>query len=140
MNFYDTSVFVAGFLDSHPSHHSCARRIANLTKDDSASSTHTLSEVYATLSGLPRPQKLTPTHAVAAARIIAARVKCVTLTADEHIEILQSAAARGLSGGIIYDALLMGCARKSGAKRIYTLNPSHFQLAAPDLASLVRVP
>jgi predicted nucleic acid-binding protein len=49
-------------------------------------------------------------------------------------------AALKLSGGIIYDALLMSCARKADAERIYTWNERHFRLVAPDLADRIVTP
>jgi predicted nucleic acid-binding protein len=45
-----------------------------------------------------------------------------------------------LSGGIIYDALLIACARKIDAERIYTWNVRHFQMVAPDLAERIVEP
>jgi predicted nucleic acid-binding protein len=46
----------------------------------------------------------------------------------------------GLPGGQVYDALLLACARKSGADAIYTWNLKHFRQLAPDLAKRIRTP
>ena len=37
-----------------------------------------------------------------------------------HLQVIRQSAAMRLHGGIIYDALLLGCARKVNAQRIYT--------------------
>jgi hypothetical protein len=43
---------------------------------------------------------------------------------------------RGVMGGGIYDSLHASFARRKGARRIVTRNPSHFAHAAPDLEIL----
>jgi predicted nucleic acid-binding protein len=46
----------------------------------------------------------------------------------------------GPAGGIIYDALLLACARKCKADRIYTFNERHFTRIAPDVAVRIQAP
>lgn len=140
MNFFDTSVFVAAFLEAHPFHVESAKSIANIHRDNAACSTHTLAELYVTLTRQQPPQRVPPKIAASIVEALAKRVKPVSLTAQEYIEAIQSAASHGLSGAILYDALLLGCARKSAAKKIYTLNPGHFRLVARDLASRITEP
>jgi hypothetical protein len=36
--------------------------------------------------------------------------------------------------------VIIACARQADAKAIFTLNPRHFQLAAPDMAGRIRLP
>jgi len=45
-----------------------------------------------------------------------------------------------LPGGTISDALLLTCARKVDAERIYTWNVRHLKLVAPDLAGRILTP
>jgi predicted nucleic acid-binding protein len=47
---------------------------------------------------------------------------------------------RGMSGAVIYDALILACARKVRAERIYTWNLRHFRAVAPDLAAKIVTP
>jgi predicted nucleic acid-binding protein len=140
MNFFDTSIFVAAFLEAHPFHTKSAKSIVNISKENAVCSAHTLAELYVTLTRQRPPQKVAPNIAASIVEMLAWRIKPVSLTAQEYVEIIQSVASNGLSGAILYDALLLGCARKSGAKKIYTLNPSHFRLVAKDLASRVVQP
>ena len=64
----------------------------------------------------------------------------VTLTEAETLSTLRSLAGRDLGGGHTFDALLIACARKVGAKAIYTRNAKHFRRIAPDLASIIVAP
>jgi predicted nucleic acid-binding protein len=66
--------------------------------------------------------------------------KIVSLTPAEYVRTIETAALLGLSGPIIYDALLMACARKIDARKIYTQNVKHFRQVAPDLASRIVEP
>ena len=53
---------------------------------------------------------------------------------------IEQAAGLSLTGPIIYDALILACARKIKAAVIYTQNVRHFRQAAPDLAHIIREP
>jgi predicted nucleic acid-binding protein len=46
----------------------------------------------------------------------------------------------GITGGAVYDALQLACARKIAAERIYTFNVRHFERIAPALASRIVAP
>jgi predicted nucleic acid-binding protein len=48
--------------------------------------------------------------------------------------------AIGVFGGIVYDALLIECARAVRADRIYTFNRSRFLQLAPDLDDRIMTP
>ncbi len=69
-----------------------------------------------------------------------AQVTPVALTAREYARALRQASEHGISGGAVYDALILHCARKSGAERIYTLNTSDFIRVAPELADRIMEP
>src|SRR3954467_7398788 len=53
---------------------------------------------------------------------------------------LQQAAERGLSGGVLYDALIVCAARKAGADRLLTLNQRDFRRVLPEGESILIVP
>lgn len=92
------------------------------------------------LSGRPRPLRIAPAEV---ARIVAhtsKRFQFVSLTPTEYVAAITGLAGLGHSGGMIYDALIVACARKAKATRIYTLNPKHFRLVAPDLAARILEP
>jgi predicted nucleic acid-binding protein len=56
------------------------------------------------------------------------------------MKLVEMAGPAGARGGAIYDLLLMACARKVKAEKIYTLNRRHFIALAPDLAEQILSP
>jgi hypothetical protein len=57
------------------------------------------------------------------------------------LEALHAVASGGWPGAKIYDALLLRCANKCGAERIYTLNLADFiRLAPPTLQNIACAP
>jgi predicted nucleic acid-binding protein len=140
MIFSDTSVVVASGTPLDPRHTACVQALAIADAEGGASAAHSLAEIYSILSGRPGVLRMPPAAAWQIAVHTSRRFKVVTLEPAEYLHTIEAVVRLGLSGGIIYDALLMACARKVQADRIYTLNPKHFRLVAPDLASRVVEP
>jgi predicted nucleic acid-binding protein len=140
--FLDTSVYVAASLQSHQMHRPCFDLLRNLRSNRTATGcgVHSLSELYSVLTRIPPPNRLPPSDAFAIVDRIAANTKLFSLRPNEQMDVIRDVAARKLVSGIVHDAGLMGCARKARAEAIYTLNPRHFSLAAPDLAGRIRLP
>jgi hypothetical protein len=107
---------------------------------NAACAAHTLAELYASLTGMPPPHRFLPAQALLILENVRARLNCVALTAEEVFETTQRMAKLKLPGGIIYDALLLTCARKVEASQIFTWNVKHFKLVAPDLAERIVTP
>ncbi|HPB09683.1 MAG TPA: PIN domain-containing protein [Kiritimatiellia bacterium] len=141
--FCDTSVLVAGSVRHHP-HFNRAQPIleaASLRKDEYLISAHSVTEVYSVLTNLPVQPKIVPAEAqmIVEANVLSCfRRVAVTVKMYEHAA--SRCAGLGLSGGIIYDALLLECARSVSAERIYTFNIRGFQRLAPGLASRIAAP
>ncbi len=89
---------------------------------------------------MPVPYKVPPLTAAQMVQHLSRRFKVTALTASEHLATIIEVSQRGLTGGILYDALIMACARKIDATRIYTFNTKHFRLVAPDLAPRIVEP
>lgn len=64
----------------------------------------------------------------------------VPITPDMYVRAVEVCTARGLTGGKVYDALLIECARHANVDRIYTFNLGDFRRLAPDLAELIVAP
>jgi len=96
--------------------------------------------VYANLTGMPPPHRFLREQALLILESVRARFSCVALTAEEVFETAQRMAKLNLPGGTISDALLLTCARKVDAERIYTWNVRHLKLVAPDLAGRILTP
>jgi predicted nucleic acid-binding protein len=138
--FLDTSVLIATAQVSHE-HHKPSRELwSHCVRDASAVSTHTIAELYNTLTAMPPAMRLAPRDTVLAVETFLKRLTPVALSADEYIATLERSAKMGHTGGMIYDALHLACARKIGAEQIYTWNIRHFQMVAPDLADRIVTP
>jgi len=137
---FDTSVLVASVLEADPRHeasHSLMKQFAPL---EASCAAHSLAEFYATLTGMNPPNRLRPEQAELLLNQFRSNLECIVLNADEVFQAIQRTAALKLPGGIIYDALILACARKAKARRIYTWNSKHFKMAAPDLAERIVTP
>lgn len=133
--FFDTTVLVAASEQGHP-HYAQARplllRVAN-GKDKGFISAHSIAELYAALTRLPVQPRI---HPVEAARIVTENIlphfEVVGVRKEDYLEALNTVATGGLIGAKIYDALLLRCAGKCGAERIYTFNLADFTQLAPE--------
>ena len=68
------------------------------------------------------------------------RLTIVTLNTEEYGNTIKEAAALGIVGGGIYDALLAHCALKANGHAIYTWNRKHFERLGPQISRRVRNP
>jgi predicted nucleic acid-binding protein len=133
--FFDTSVLVAASEQSHPHHRQtwpALRRVAD-RRDHGFMSVHSIAEMYAALTRLPVQPRIQPAQAE---RIILDNVlphfEMVTVGV-EYTDALRLVGEGGWGGAKIYDALLLGCANKCCADRIYTFNLTDFRQLAPEL-------
>ena len=140
MIFLDTSVLIATAQVSHVHHKPSCDLWNQCARHSTAISSHTIAEVFNTLTAMPPALRLAPRDAVLAVETFLLRLTTVSLSAEEYMETLRRTANLGHSGGMIYDALHLSCARKIQAERIYTWNVKHFQMVAPDLAERIVTP
>lgn len=138
--FLDTSVLIAAVRTADLRHRASGKLVQTCRPENAACAAHTLAEVYASLTGMRPPNRFRPAQAMQLLDEFRRKFRCVELTADEVLQTARGLAGLGLSGGIIYDALLLACARKVNADRIYTWNVQHFQMVAPDLAERILEP
>jgi len=140
VRFLDSSVLVPVFVEDHPHHEASIELYTGCSAQDACCASHSLAEVYSTLTRLPYPQKATPAQAVACVEDMARRFRFISLEGQEYISTLQEAAQRYIIGGTIYDALIARCALKSGADEIFTWNIRHYKLLGPEVAKRIRTP
>lgn len=138
--FFDTSVLVAAFWGSHPDHLASLDLFASAAKNQSACGIHTVAEVYSAMTSLPVTPAVGPEQALLFVEDLRNRLTLVQLDQEDYYSTIRAAALRGLTGGRIYDALLLRCAAKCGARTIYTWNLRHFRAIAPELAGRIRTP
>ena len=142
--FFDTSVIVAASVADHP-HHSRAwpalQRVA-MGKDQGFVGAHSIAETYAALTRVPVVPRIHPSEAGRIVRDNVLRV-CSVVPADsaQYLEALATVQEKGLPGAKIYDALLLACAARSGAERVYTFNLGDFrELASIDMQARIAAP
>ena len=140
MNFFDTNVLIAASIPSHPHYEACSARLHRLRQSGGACAAHTMAEAYSTLTNLTKGYRVPPVDAFQIIEEASTIFTLVTLTAKEFMRALQGASEKDLQGGIVYDALLMACARKVEARWVFTNNYKHFRRVAPDLASRIVEP
>jgi len=132
MTFFDTSTLVGALLQKHPEHAVCQRALEGA--DDPISDSHALAETFATLTGLYKVPSEAATELTLALRTV---LRVEPLSAKDYETAITEARQRGIMGGGIYDALHGTFARRHGARRVVTCNPSHFAHAAPELEVVV---
>jgi len=110
-------------------------------KDEGCMSVHSIAETYAALTRLPVQPRI---HPAEAARMIADNIvpnfQMMPISRKDYLEALKTVADGGWSGAKIYDALILGCAARSGAERIYTFNLADFKQFGPNLIDRICAP
>jgi predicted nucleic acid-binding protein len=122
------------------SHERCLAAYAPANKRIACCVAHSLAEVYAGVTRLPGAFRASPEQAMLFLSDMEEHLTVVSLDAAEYSAIIRQAAANGILGATIYDALLAACAIKAKAETIYTHNERHFRMFGPDVASRVRKP
>jgi len=93
---------------------------------------HSIAEVFAALTRLPVQPRI---HPVEAARIVIDNIlphfEVVSLGKEDYLEAMNTTASGGCIGAKIYDALLLRCASRSAAERIYMFNLGDYKQLAP---------
>lgn len=141
--FFDTNVLVAASEQTHPHHGPAFQALSRVAakRDRGYISLHSLAETYAALTRLPVRPRI---HPAEASRMIADNIvphfQMVPIARKDYLEALKAVADGGWSGAKIYDALIVGCAARSGAERIYTFNLGDFKDLAPKLSDRISSP
>jgi predicted nucleic acid-binding protein len=141
--FFDTSVLVAAIVEAHPRHSGAASWLkrAKSKEIELLTASHSLAELYSTLSSLPARPRLSPADAWRLVREnVVESAHLIALSPAEYSKTLQRASEMGLAGGVIYDALIARAAEKAGAERLLTLNEGDFLRVWPESAPILLVP
>jgi predicted nucleic acid-binding protein len=109
----DTSVVVAAFATWHEGHASAAAALARNPRVPA----HVLLEAYSVLTRLPPPHRA-PAPLVAAFLAERFRGAPLALPPREHLRLVERAAAAGVVGGGIHDALIAAAALHARARLV----------------------
>ncbi len=140
---FDTSVLVAAVVQPHPMHKRALPWLkrAKAGEYDFIAATHTLAELYAVLTTLPvKPRISSSTARRLIQENIEGLAKIVSLSPSDYRNIINRMADFGLTGGIIYDALIAKVAQKSGVERLLTFNADDFRRVWPEGEAVFYVP
>jgi len=138
--FLDTSVLVATFYADHEHHTPSIDVFLRFGKRGACCGAHSLAEVYAILTGMPSPRRVSGDEAMLFLVDIRERLTVVALSEQEYFEMVEASAAANLAGGAIYDAILGHCALKARAEVIYTWNTRDFLRLSPASGNRVKNP
>jgi len=140
---FDTSVLVAAVVQPHPMHSRALPWLkrAKAGEYDFVVATHTLAELYAVLTTLPvKPRISSSTAWRLIQENIEGSAKTVSLSPSDYRQTIKRMADFGLSGGIIYDALIAKVAQKAGIERLMTFNADDFRRVWPEGEAIIYVP
>ncbi|HEV2387350.1 MAG TPA: PIN domain-containing protein [Candidatus Acidoferrales bacterium] len=138
--FLDTSVLVATFYGDHEHHQASTDLFLRFGRSEACCAAHSLAEVYATLTSMRPPRRVSGDGALLFLGDIRDRLTLVALDEQDYVQVTEACGAAGLVGGAIYDAILGHCALRANAETIYTWNTRDFARLAPAIASRVKTP
>lgn len=116
------------YWDSSAVVEACASPVlrARLHRERGLTRTHTLAEVFSTLTGGNLAFRLDADAAAQTVANLATDLDFHDLTATEILTALKEARRKGVRGGRIHDYLHAMAAQKSGARKLLTLDKNDF--------------
>lgn len=140
---FDTSILVAGFVASHPKHHSALPWLQRAKSKEIISivSTHSLAECFAVLTRLPVSPRITSETANYLLRENVIKIsKLISLSSNDYQNVLKHMAELGLPGGSIFDALILKAAKNAKVNKLLTFNLRDFTRLSPHDSSWIISP
>jgi predicted nucleic acid-binding protein len=138
--FFDTSVLVPVFYGDHVHHQASLALFIQFDRSTGCCGAHSLAEVFSTLTRMPGKHRISSAQAMLFIGSICEQLSLVSLDGDEYARALGAAAALGVVGGGIYDAMLAHCALKAGAETIYSWHARHYARCGPEVTRRLQTP
>lgn len=126
---FDSSSLIASVVEAHPKHESALSWLirAKNKEFNVVVSAHSLLEIYSVLTSAPFKPKISPETAK---KLIDRNIKKLAtiqfLNPEEYFTLIDSLSSHDYKGGIVYDALIFECAKKSRVDKIVTSNAKDF--------------
>jgi predicted nucleic acid-binding protein len=127
MIYLDTTILVPALHERHENHRAC---VSYITNSDAVTSTHALAETFSTLTGAYRVRNEAVAEALDA---LMSSLRIEPIANGDYRSVFRDAKRRGISGGLIYDALHVAVARRLKVSKIITFNTGDFKLLSPDI-------
>jgi predicted nucleic acid-binding protein len=140
---FDTSVLVSALVRPHALH---ARACPWLDRARAGEftflvSSHSTAELYSILTTCPVRPRISPAEARQLIREnIEGAAEIVTLSAADYAMTLNRLASWGLSGGVVYDAMIARAAQKAGVDRLLTFDVDDFRRVWPEGKDRISAP
>lgn len=131
----DTSVVIAALLSWHEEHDWARSTLEDLltSEEEILMPTRVVVEAYSVMTRLPSPHRLAPSDARQLLdESFKSSSQLIDLTPEQLWQLLEGLADRRVAGGAAYDAEIIECAAKGGARAVVTLNRRQFERLAPD--------
>lgn len=138
----DTSVLVAALLGQHPRHAPSLASLLEARREEEGLwvASHSLAELYAVLTRFPVRPHVPPG---VARRLVHENLlreaHVIDLDASDYAAVLDRMADHGLTGGAVYDALVVQAALKADVDRLRTWNAADFRRVWPDAGARLDV-
>lgn len=139
----DTSTLIAAMLPDHVHHAHALPWLsqAKLGAFEFVCSAHSLAEIYAVLTRLPRTPPIGPDEALQLIQQnITAHARVYALSGDEYAALIEWLARNRIAGGAVYDALIARVADLNAVDYLVTLNVADFQRVWPAGAGRIVSP
>lgn len=138
MKLFDTNVVVAAIITKREFHERSYRAfLSSKQKSEACIGAHSLAEIYNTLSGR---MKIPPLEAKKLMELNLQDIEVVNLGDSEYSAAIARVSNLGISGGVVFDALLAECAVKRECDTLYTFNLTHFTRLGADIKAIAREP
>jgi predicted nucleic acid-binding protein len=139
----DTSFLVAALVEAHPRHPQAFPWLPRLRRGEveAVLATHAIAEADAVLSSLPTSPRIGPVAAWALLEHgVLPFAEAVDLSAIEVQHVIRRMSQKGLSGGVVYDALIAAAGLKARADCMVTLHPADFRRVVEEDGIEIREP
>lgn len=135
----DTSVLVAAFLSWHEHHRPALAALGKILKEEGEIGlpSPVLFETYSVLTRLPGAQRLAPAIALEILQKSLQGVSRLLPAPHTQWDVLAGLADRLVTGGAVYDALILESIRQAGITRVLTLNVKHFRRLTPASITVI---
>ncbi len=140
---FDTNILIAALVGSHSHHDLALPWLQKVYRKEIAGyiSLHTIAELYAVISRTPALQTLSPEYvAEQIEEEVLSNFEVVVLSSDEYLSIIKHLSQTGLTGGIVYDAVIVYAGIKANVDHILSFNAKHFRRVYPAFAHKIIVP
>ena len=129
----DTSALIAAMLPDHAHHAHALPWLAGAKAGAFECSGHSLAELYAVLTRIPRTPAIGPDDACRLIREnVTSHARVHSLSGDDYALLIGELAQNRVSGGAVYDAVIARVAELAAVDYLVTLNVSDFQRVWPN--------